>query len=227
MLGMYIETPGRCGGGAPQRPSFSPAASPGGWCPAPGSPFVLCRSCRPRCCCRTRSRIIDRYRTALLCVDVGNIRDPFAVGPVRMELAVQQVFVFMYLLPHVDPLPAPADLRQQTVFFHDTQDGFGIAVYAFGFSTHQPHPAVAVCVRKLRSCCWRDRFPPEPRPFSGLPSPDGQNHSIRFGIHRKKRHIDGYWIFRLDDDGSLRILPLASLPFYGLQKIPQQLVFHL
>ena len=45
-----------------------------------------------------------------------------------MELAVQQIFVFMYLLPHIHPFSVPSDLRKQTVFPHDTQDGLGIAV---------------------------------------------------------------------------------------------------
>ena len=76
-------------------------------------------------------------------MDVGNIRYPFAVGPVRMEPAVQQVFVFMYLLPHIDPFSAPPDLREQPVFLHDTQDSLGIAVDAL-LLQHQPHPAVAI-----------------------------------------------------------------------------------
>ena len=80
---------------------------------------------------------------ALLCMDVGNIRYPFAVGPVRIELAVQQVFVFMYLLPQIDPFSAPPDLREQPVFLHDTQDSLGIAVDAL-LLQHQPHPAVAI-----------------------------------------------------------------------------------
>lgn len=62
--------------------------------------------------------------------DVGAIRSPFAVGSVRMELAVQQIFVFMYLLPHIHLFSVPSDLRKQTVFPHDTQDGLGIAVDA-------------------------------------------------------------------------------------------------
>ena len=45
-----------------------------------------------------------------------------------MELAAQQIFVFMYLLPHIHPFSVPSDLRKQTVFPHDTQDGLGIAV---------------------------------------------------------------------------------------------------
>lgn len=47
-----------------------------------------------------------------------------------MELAAQQIFVFMYLLPHIHPFSVPSDLRKQTVFPHDTQDGLGIAVDA-------------------------------------------------------------------------------------------------
>lgn len=86
---------------------------------------------------------MDRYSTPLLDMDIRDIRYPFAVGSVRMELAVQQVFIFMYLLPHIDPFSVPSDLRKQTVFLHDTQDGLGIAVDA-ALLQHQPHPAVAI-----------------------------------------------------------------------------------
>ena len=82
---------------------------------------------------------------ALLCVDVRNICYPFAVGPVRVKLAVEQVFIFVYLLAHLLPLPAAADLGQQTVFLHNPQDGLGIAVDALLFQ-HQPHPSVSVGV---------------------------------------------------------------------------------
>ena len=57
---------------------------------------------------------------------------------------LSKIFVFMYLLPHLLPLSAPPDLRQQAVFLHDTQDSLGIAVDALCFSSHQPHPAVAI-----------------------------------------------------------------------------------
>ena len=63
---------------------------------------------------------------ALLGVDVGDIGYPLAVGPVCPELAVEKVFVPVYLLAHLYPLPAAADLRQQTIFLHHAQDGLGI-----------------------------------------------------------------------------------------------------
>ena len=49
---------------------------------------------------------IQEYQDML---DVGNICYPFAVGPVRMELPVQQILVLVYLLPHLLPFPASAD----------------------------------------------------------------------------------------------------------------------
>ena len=63
---------------------------------------------------------------ALLGMDVGDVRYPFAVGPVRMKLPVQKIFVLVYLLPHLLPFPAAADLGQQIIFLHDPQHGFGI-----------------------------------------------------------------------------------------------------
>ena len=46
MLGMYIESLGRCGAATPQRLSFSPASWPGGWCPEPDLPFAVFRFCK-------------------------------------------------------------------------------------------------------------------------------------------------------------------------------------
>ncbi len=44
---------------------------------------------------------------ALLGVDVGDVRDPFSVGPVCMKLPVQQILVLVRLLPHLLPFPVP------------------------------------------------------------------------------------------------------------------------
>ena len=62
-----------------------------------------------------------------------------------MKLPVEQVLIAMQLLSHVDPLPSPANFRQQIVFFHHMQNGFGVAMYAFGFQ-RKTHPAISVCV---------------------------------------------------------------------------------
>ena len=56
---------------------------------------------------------------ALHGMDVGDVRHPFAVGPVRMKVPVQQIFVLVYLLPHLLPFSASPDLGKQIVFFHD------------------------------------------------------------------------------------------------------------
>ena len=63
---------------------------------------------------------------ALLCVEVGNIRYQFAVGSVRIELPVEQIFVPVGLLPHLPPFPAAADLRQQIILLHDQQHSLGL-----------------------------------------------------------------------------------------------------
>ena len=80
---------------------------------------------------------------ALLGVDVGDVRYPFAVGPVRMELPVQQILVLVYLLSHLLPFSPAADLGEQIIFLHDSQHGFGIAEDILAFQP-QPHPPVAV-----------------------------------------------------------------------------------
>ena len=53
---------------------------------------------------------------SLACVYVGDICGPFGVWPVRMEIPVEQVFISMDLLPHIDPLLGAADLCQQAIF---------------------------------------------------------------------------------------------------------------
>lgn len=75
-------------------------------------------------------------------MDVGNIRYLFAVGPVRMELPIEQILILVEMLSHLLPLPAAADFCKQAVFLHDTQDGLRITVNA-AFFQHQPHPAVS------------------------------------------------------------------------------------
>ena len=96
-----------------------------------------------------------KIQHALLCVEARNICYPFAVRSVRVKLTVQQVFVFMYLLPHIDPFSAPPDIRKQTVFLHDTQDGLGITVDA-PFLQHQPQSAVAICMKAVLSLLRND-----------------------------------------------------------------------
>src|SRR5699024_11269961 len=53
MLARCIESLGRCGDATLRRPSSFRCVLPGGWCPAPGSPFAVSQSCRPQCCCHT------------------------------------------------------------------------------------------------------------------------------------------------------------------------------
>ena len=84
-----------------------------------------------------------KVQHTLLGVDVGDVCYPFAVGFVRMELPVQQILVLVYLLPHLLPFPAAADLREQIIFLHDSQHSFGIAEDIPAFQP-QPHPPVAV-----------------------------------------------------------------------------------
>ena len=63
---------------------------------------------------------------AMLGVDVGDVCYPFAVRLVRMKLPIQQIFVHVYLLPHLLPFPAATNFRQQAIFLHDPQYHFRI-----------------------------------------------------------------------------------------------------
>lgn len=142
MLVRRTETPGRCGGGAPQRLSFFPLHG-------------QTNGIQHQVDCLMCSGFVSYYAVvieisdhgqvqyALLCVDVGNIRYPFAVRPVRIKLPIQQILVLVDLLPHLLPFSASADLRKQTIFLHNTQDSLGITVDA-SLLQHQPHSAVAI-----------------------------------------------------------------------------------
>ena len=76
-------------------------------------------------------------------VDVGNICDPFAVWSVCPKLSVQMIFVLMYLLAKIYPLPAATNFGQQTIFFHDSKYSFRISI---DISAFQPLPDPPVTV---------------------------------------------------------------------------------
>ena len=45
---------------------------------------------------------------------------------------------------HLLPFPVAANLCQQAVFLHNTQDGFGVVVNPFAAFQPLPHPSVAI-----------------------------------------------------------------------------------
>lgn len=66
----------------------------------------------------------------LTSLDVGDVCHPFGIGLVRVKFPVKQVFILVDLLPHLPPLPRPADLCQHLIFLHYPQHGLGVAVGA-------------------------------------------------------------------------------------------------
>ena len=84
-----------------------------------------------------------KIQHALFGMDVRDIRYPLAVWFVRLKLPIQEIFVLMELLAHLDPLPPSANLCQKVIFSHDSQDRLGIMVDAPLFQP-QPHPPVTV-----------------------------------------------------------------------------------
>lgn len=67
------------------------------------------------------------------CMDVRDVRDPFAVYPVCVKISIQKIFILMKLLAHLSPLSAAADLRQQIILFHDPQHRFGVVENVLSF----------------------------------------------------------------------------------------------
>ena len=76
-------------------------------------------------------------------VNVRDICDPFGVRSVCMEIPVEQVFISMDLLSHIDPLPGAADFCQQVIFLHDSQHCFRVMMDSL-FPQPYPHPPVTV-----------------------------------------------------------------------------------
>ena len=106
MLARRIEHPGRCGVAAPQRPSFLLPHSK-----MNGIQYQIHRLFRSGFVSHNAIviEIADhgQIQYALLGANLGDVRDPFAVGSVRMELPVQQILALVCLLAHLNPLPAP------------------------------------------------------------------------------------------------------------------------
>ena len=69
-----------------------------------------------------------QIKDTLFCVYVGDVCYPFVVWPVSLKLSVEQVLIAVYMLPHVGPSPAAADLRQQIILFHYSQYSFGVMI---------------------------------------------------------------------------------------------------
>ena len=80
-------------------------------------------------------------------VDVRDVRYPFAVWCFGVKVSVEKILVFVYLLAHLLPLSVAANLCQQAVFLHDTQDGFGVVINPFAVFQPLPHPSVTVSVK--------------------------------------------------------------------------------
>ena len=84
-------------------------------------------------------------------LDIRDICYPFFVWTVSLELAVQQIPILMYLLPHILPLPFSPDFRQDTILFHDPKYSFGDVVDSLTFQP-EVHPSIQMCIRD-RTCC--------------------------------------------------------------------------
>ena len=61
-----------------------------------------------------------------------------------VKVPVEKILVFVQLLAHLLPFPVAANLCQQAVFLHNTQDGFGVVVNPFAAFQPLPHPSVAI-----------------------------------------------------------------------------------
>ena len=147
----------------------------------------------------------------------------FAVWCFGVKVSVEKILVFVYLLAHLLPLSVAANLCQQAVFLHNTQDGFGVVVNPFAvFSA----TATSVGNRKCENICLAavGSFRQGQHPFLAGSSAL-QSCNSRFSILKRICTLQ-QWDTLSCGGKSLHTLPLLSLPSCGLQKIPQQFIFH-
>ena len=108
---------------------------------------------------------MDRYSTPCFGTEIKRCPSP-TVWLVCVKVSIQQIFIFVELLPHLSPFPGAANFRQQIVLLHDPQYSFGVTVDILPLEP-QPHPAVAK-VPKLRSRC-SEMISARAASFSALP----------------------------------------------------------
>ncbi len=63
-----------------------------------------------------------------VCMDIRNICHPFLVGSICVKVSVEKILILVHLLPHLYPLPWPADFSQDVILFHHSQHCFGVVV---------------------------------------------------------------------------------------------------
>ena len=156
---------------------------------------------------------------SLFGVDVGDIGHPFAVGPVCLKWTIQKIFIFVQLLPHLNPFSPAANFCPKAVFLHDSQNCLGLRCVPC-FSNHSHIRRYPYILKQRPRWTWIASAKPAPSPC--IPN-GGQSHHIHSGIPQKT----GTWQRPDNALGSYRshdILLLALLPFCELQKIPQPLV---
>ena len=95
-----------------------------------------------------RSWIMDKIQDTLLCMDIRDIGDPFAIGLFCMEIPILQILIPMKLLSSLLPLSALANFRQQSAGLNKPANCFRISVTTV-FVQPELHPAIAVCVFAL------------------------------------------------------------------------------
>ena len=91
----------------------------------------------------------------------------------------------------------------------------------------QTHPCDIRMCMKAFFLLLADRGRQGPHPFPDFPILRHKTHSTRFCDTPKNRHIDEILNIPTDVPMDNSVLcPWLSLPFYGLQKIPQQFILH-
>ena len=65
---------------------------------------------------------------------------------ISMKLTIEQIPVFMYLLPHLPPLSAAAYFGKQTVLFHNSENSLWVPPYLLTLQP-KPHSPVAVGIK--------------------------------------------------------------------------------
>ena len=176
MLGMYIESLGRCGVAALQRPSFFSAHGK-----ADRIQYKIDGLLRS--CLMGHNAVVvqitdhRQIKNTLLGMSVRNVRYPLIIWPVGLELSIEQILVTIICCPILTHLLR----RRISAQFWDCAVCLSLPMRAASFG-----------IRKFRDfySAADGSLPPSQRPFPVCPT-DEQNRSI----HSEKLTHHGYGIF--------------------------------
>lgn len=126
-------------------------------------------------------------------MDIRNVCDPLGIGAVCHEVAVEQILVFMYLLPHIFVLLEAAYLREHTILVHYPQ--YRLRIEIQGLFPHKPYLDSTVAVSLSAAMLALRDHPSQDRiPLTAIPA--FQIIIVSTSGYAKELAHNRYWILR-------------------------------